>query len=141
MKHVDTKTHLQNERGSALVESSIALPVFLFIMFMGIELLRMGAVALQLQHGVTAAARFATLMQSEPGETREDSIRNRARRTSLLDIADDNLQFCLNGNACQPNTAGAGGEWLRVQAERPIRLVVGIQYTLRASALVRNEPA
>lgn len=143
-----------SQKGATLFEFAASVPFFLLFLIMGLDLLRVGYAAVALQYGTSRAARYASLMQSEAGYSREDSIRQQLARYSGIDVSAEEMQFCERSTAffantyplnsvysCISESAGYAGEWVRLNVQHRVPLTVGgLGLTLTTTVAYRNEP-
>lgn len=129
------------QSGTIMVEYAIALPVFLMILFLGIESTRLAFASANLQNALNRGGRYATLGYHNNGDiTGVDSVRAKIAELSGYTIDPQDFEICKAGtNVC--NTRGTEGEWIQIRAAADIPVLLGIQtIKLSAGSLVKNEP-
>ena len=137
--------YFRTERGSTLVEASIALPVFLAILFIGLELLIVAYNHLAVQYVASASINTALVGESGDGQARAAAIATSARKLlGRFGLSEDRLRICLsplNSNACdnEPGDAGGPDQVIRIQIEYKYSLFRAVRYTIEGEAIGRSE--
>lgn len=141
-----------NERGATLIESAIALPLFLIALIASLELLRISYVALSVQFSLTKALRELSI---EDKAYAPSSIRNKvASRLSGFSISLDDtdvLTMCpvdsYKTSNCPVGTVKRGDaqELMVLSLSKKIKesLLPGFLldwYTLHSQVIGKNEP-
>jgi Flp pilus assembly protein TadG len=133
----------QGQLGVAAVETAITIPIFLMIIFVGIDLLRVTYTANALQYGVSKGARFASVMLHNGGSLQEQSIVDEISRTSRLPLQlETDIKICpAPQTTCAISNAGQPHEFVAVTARYQVAALFGaFQIPLLASVVTRNEP-
>ncbi len=137
---------IRTQRGSVLVESSVSLLVFLLVLLVGIDLIRVCYLSVCLQYGAATGARYASLLQSDPASTHAESIRRRISESSFIEVQLGQLQFCLreDDGSCTPLTAsdiGNTSDRIKMRVDYSLNTIIGgFQIPLTAAVAYRNEP-
>lgn len=146
----DDAKAFDNEKGATFVEATIALPVFFFLVFGSLELLRLGYYSLSTQFVATSVLRSASLGPVEFMQERYvsaespfeeyvvDEIIARSARFGVK-LASENIEVrCLTESGCS-NQSAIAGAMVRVTIARPTDALVVGQITIRNSSLAQNE--
>jgi len=126
-----------------MLEAALGFPVFLLVLFLGIELVRAANVATRLQEGVHRAGRYAALgLRASNDPEGVESVRLKIEELSGLSVPDDleHFNICPNSDSCAVNNRGNDEDWVFIRAASPHRtLFGGYELDLGAYTMVRNE--
>ncbi len=138
--------------GATVVEVALTLFIFIAALVTCIDAARICYAATSLQYGAYRGARYASLLASNPGYTREQSILRKIREHSFVDVQPNELTFCTfdsidwMGSTTTPCTGPSplstckGARVELLQVSHPVRLILGLQLTLTATVPFMNEP-
>ena len=141
-------------RGSTFIENAVAFPLFIFALFIVMDIAYVSYTKLVLEHAVTEAGRLASTGQvvspdpDHPPLSRLDSILWSIRRHSGVSVADAAIEV-LSVTADGRTTTGPGGPGdvvtIHVRYQLPVltpvlgRVVPDWRYTVEARTSFRNE--
>lgn len=142
-----------DERGATMVESALALPLFLLILLSTIDLLRVIQFDISLHYTLANAARWGIIGERldnplAPGIplTREESIELRLQETAQsygITLSADEIQLCpATDPGCSADFAGNPNDFFLITVSRPMALFAfgGKSLTLKATVISKNEP-
>ena len=132
----------RRERGSIMVEAAATAPLFIILLLMGIETVRLSYSTLSLQYAANTGVRYASLMTAPMGITREDAVRAATRAATLIPFQNSHLNMCLASNPnCTTPDLGNPGDSVLLRIRFPFQFLGGL-FTLpiTVSAVARNEP-
>ncbi|HEV8111491.1 MAG TPA: TadE family protein [Planctomycetota bacterium] len=157
IRSIGAQRRLRNERaplksGISLVETALALPIFLLLLFGIVDLGRVLFAHMTLQHAVREAGRFAVTGRALPGmdgeHPRYDSI--------AKVVVQDSLPFELTASDVQISSARGGignpggpGDRVTIALAYPVHLITPLigrffgpsqEFVVRVSTTFRNEP-
>lgn len=136
-----------SQSGAVLTEAALALPLFLVIVFAGIECTRMAVLALSLQFVADEGARWISLGCSAPAACtdtdRMNTITNQlALYSSGYGIPIQSARLCVTAQGQSGCTAfGKPRDLVRLGVEYDVH-VFGMKllsYTLKSESIFRNE--
>ncbi len=145
---------MNSEKGTTLVEATMALPLFIFVMLALLDLARIGLVSVTLQFVTASALRAAAVgvpagdsaVLSEIPAGREAAIRQITRRSAEVfgvTLNENQIEICevdvASPEVCRAAGAGTGGSYVRVRVLASVQLVTLGRRTLQSSAVARNE--
>ena len=134
----------QTQRGIAMVEVALTLPVFLIVLFLGVETLRMSFTAVTLQHAATRGVRYASLLRPPCcGHSRAEDIKQQVVGFAAgVTLSPRNIQICPVANLrCNGAEAGVPGETVALTITQPFQLLgSSLTMPVSVSAVARNEP-
>jgi len=138
---------LGNDRGQALVEFALAVPIVLVLMFGIMEFSRHYYARLTLQHAVSEAARFATTGGVLPDSVGDPMSRAKSITTVIARRA-STLNVDVDGVTLDPADGGGPGDVLRVSADFTFNFLMPGVRTLfpdgslrfSVSTALKNEP-
>ena len=139
------------ERGSAMVEAAICIPLLLVLMVGIFEVGRAYETWQVLTNAAREGARAATMPSSDPNNTRE-LIRQYMANGQLVNSAtaavniDEGATINVNGTAVSASLVTVDYPFTFIMLQPIVRLVspgatVGGPITMRATAVMRNEAA
>ena len=145
MKSLPTKDS-STQRGAVFVESAIVLPIFLGILFLGLDLVRLSFASASFQNAVNRAGRYATLGFHYPGDNQGATAGVQSVSQKITELSGyplDRFEICRAGTpSCASNTRAGQGEWVQIKAEAVLPIFFGTKtIRLKAGALVKNEPS
>ncbi len=134
------------ERGSVIVEAAATAPLFILLLLMGIETVRLSYSTLSLQYAANTGIRYASLMTAPTGQTREQAVRATTRAATLIPYQSNDLTLCLASDllstgSCSPNNLGNTGDEIAMRIAFPFRFLGGlVTLPITVTAVARNEP-
>jgi Flp pilus assembly protein TadG len=138
------------QRGALLLEYAITLPIFLGIIFVSADLVRILYQSVSLNYSLATASRWAILQGTVPDPANPGNfldqlssvkyvVKQSAQKLGL-NLTDQEIHLC---QASQPNctteTAGSAGARMVLSVTKPTRMVTGAQIDLKSSVVFRNE--
>ena len=147
MKTIQSSTiKSPNKRGSALVEFSMALPAFILLTIIGVQVLHLGYIYFRLQSAADGGARYASLMV---GTNRSVSTEQRIT-AGLWGINNTTLEFCpvtaLTPSGDCPTSSGANRDaglaedYLHVRTSATVNMALWpTPVEINAVRVIRNE--
>lgn len=141
MKRVNRK----RQRGAVFIEAALGVPIFLLVVFSGVDLGRIAYHSICLDYVVSRSARWATLGKQTPGLTREASIEQHLiqnAHTYGITLLPSEVRICpVSSPACTVDSAGGANEHFLVMVSHQVPCLFGIvKPALTASALEKSEP-
>ena len=142
---------LKENKGATMVESAIALPIFLVVLVCTFDLFRVCYNELTIQHVITRVMRQATVVsfqEMDAGEQVDYITQNISDRLNKLGVAfdlsgGDAIKLCpVKAYPCASGVSlGAPYELMVLTVQKRIQCVFLPRYTLESEVLFRNEPA
>ena len=142
------------ERGATMVEATIALPVFLFLLFGLMDFYRVGYTLFALNYAAERTARWAILgeqlttnsTENPVTLSREDSIERKFNEiTSKYSLAlkDTQVKICpVDSPNCSTNDVGEAEEYFTISVSAEVDpMVYPGELRLEVKVLGRTEPA
>ena len=127
-----------------MVEVTITLPIFLFVLLLGVETLRLSFTTVTLQHAAMRGVRYASLLRTPCcGGSRADDIKQQVVQFATgVPLTRNNIQICPVSNLrCGGAEAGTPGETVALMITQPFRFLGrGLTMPVSVSAVARNEP-
>lgn len=128
-----------SERGAAMIESALALPLFFFLLIVGFDLLRMSYRAVSLQYLAERTSRYAVVRAVTGADIQNEFD---ALASSFgLDVSTASISYCpVTTSPCSGMQPGKPGELMvfRVTLPNPIILLFAT-FTLEATVVSKNE--
>lgn len=136
-----------DDRGQALVEFALAVPIVLVLMFGIMEFSRHYYARLTLQHAVSEAARFASTGSVLPDSLGDPMSRAQSISTVIVRRA-STLNVDVDGVTLDPEDGGGPGDVLRVSADFTFNFLLpgvrtlfpGGSLRFSVSTAMKNEP-
>jgi Flp pilus assembly protein TadG len=151
MKNLRYRVRSTRRRGLSIVETALAIPIFVLVLFGIVDVGRVLFAHMTLQHAVREAGRFAVTGRISPGtggsHPRLDSI--------IQVVVDDSAPFPLTSSDVQVSSAGGGsgsaggpGDRVTIAVSYPVRLLtplIGVffpngAFVVDVATTFRNEP-
>ena len=142
---------IDNEKGSTLLETTIALPLLFLCLIVTIELLRVSYIKLSMQFALTETAR-QSFIQPLDGPGFQALLENELRRYGVFLAPGDVITVCPATGACPDGVINPGvrNEFMSFQLLRSVDLfflpaeviqVISLStFDITARVLGRNEP-
>jgi len=139
----------KEEKGATMVESAIAIPVFLLVLICTFDLFRICYNQLTIQHVMTRVMRQATAVyfqEMAAGDQINKITEDISRSLNSLGVgfdasSGDKLNLCpVSAYPCDGVTLGAPYELMILSVEKGIQGVFLPRYVLASEVLFRNEP-
>jgi hypothetical protein len=147
------RTVIGDDRGATIVEAAVSLPVFMLVVFSGLELLRFAMIMLAsqmaviegLRHVVTGDCGITPCTPTLRAQYAQTLIIQKAAGVGVTLLQDQVCIRPVSVAACDPNvaeSAGNAGDFLVAEVNAPFTLLVGMHLplTVKVSAIGRNEP-
>ena len=137
-----------DEKGASMVESAIALPIFITLIFMSVDVFLLSYRILSVQFISSRVAREAVIGPSIlPASTSApDFIKNKIHtmgQTFFTPVDKANVNVCeateVTSGVCTVTNAGGPGELIAVTVNQPASTVFLGSFNLKAIQYVRNE--
>ena len=139
------------ELGASFIEFAITLPVFLIIIIIGEEIVRLAFAHASLTHAISRAGRYASLGfgsdTDDPVQTVRDLIDElyspglpSAEETG---VTDSFFKMCVESRDCEASeySRGAQAQWVYIEVNVPTSiLMIEDLIPLKASIVIQNEP-
>ncbi len=140
-------SRIKNQQGSTMVEFSMSVVAFAFLIIASSQIALAGYRAVALNYVASSTMRWAILGKTLPGLNRVQSIEKTARdaaRTYGITLSATNIHVCPASNpSCPPGTESAGQprSSIVISLTAPTNLIFG-GFTVTPSARVvgTNEP-
>ena len=131
-------------RGSIMIEVACTVPIFLVMVLLGIESVRIGFITASIRLAANNGARYAALNRSEPGlPSREHSIASVIARSTTVPLSlGTNIQICpAPQTSCGQSYAGGPMQFITINIRYTLRTAFGaLAIPLRTTTVTRNEP-
>ena len=134
------------ERGATLIEATVGILAGLFLILLGIDLIRLTYVNFAGNYVVNEAARWSTYGETLPGLDRIASIKSFTKDTGDsfgLKIEDEQIHICPTSNPdCIVESAGGSQQFFTIRVTYPVQLLAFFreQFSFGFEAVAKNEP-
>ncbi len=142
-----------NERGTTLVECSVALPILLFLVIAISDVVRVTLLDISLHHALARATRWGILgeqLDDPSGRglklSREQSIKHHVSTIAHsygVSLPAENVRICLARDPhCRTDSAGGPNDFIVIQVSQSIPLFALAEraISVQADVISKNEP-
>jgi Flp pilus assembly protein TadG len=123
---VSTRSRRVSQRGAALVETTLSVPLLFSFVFFAISFADIMHQVFAIDYAVQSASRFATIGGTIESLSREASIRKTFEDTSRVfhvPMTGSQLSICPQNVTCNSTNAGGPGQTIVLNAVVPIRIL------------------
>lgn len=150
VKNTGCNKHATHELGAVFLEYALTLPIFLGIIFVSADLIRVLYQSVSLEYSVATASRWAILGNTMPDPLdpttsleRLDSVKLVVREAAQklgVTLTNQEIRLCRATNAnCVTESVGDPDERMLLTVTKPTRMVIGMLINLKSSVIFRNE--
>lgn len=137
----------KRQHGAVMVEAALALPIFLLIVLVGADLLRVSYYSVAIQFLSARALRSAVLTDASSGPARAVVIRDEVLRLGRrygVELDPESIKICVGiSSDCTHNDAGLPTDLITVTIRQRVNTIVGFalprQFILTGQVVGRNE--